>query len=308
MQFSVVTTLYRSEEFVRPFYERMTKVLAESSQDFEIIFVDDGSPDRALERAKEIATQDIRVTVIELSRNFGHHRAIMTGLQHARGEKVFLIDCDLEEAPEQFPEFCQVMSSGDIDVVYGVQEVRKGAWFERASGNIFYTLFNALSSDQIPPNFVTSRLMTRKYVEALLEYRERELFLGGIFAAIGFRQVPLMVQKSSRGTSSYNFRRKMALFVNSITSFSNTPLISIFYIGMLIMCIASCAAGALFVAKIVGIPFAMGWSSLVVSIWFLGGLTIFCLGIIGIYLSKIFIETKARPYTIVRKIHGRAGQ
>ncbi len=302
---SIVTTLYKSEQFVEEFCRRTLAVGEKVSSSLELILVDDGSPDGSLAKALECAKGDPRITVVELARNFGHHRALMTGLEVANGDLVFLIDSDLEEAPEDLERFhAKLVSEKEVDVVYGVQEQRKGGFFEKWTGDLFYLIFNYLSDTKVPANFVTSRLMTRHYVDALLEYKERELFLGGIWALTGFRQEPIVVKKDSRGSSSYTLRKRISLFVNSITSFSNKPLVLIFYIGLVLMFIALLAGSVLVALRLSGYVFSIGWSSLMLSLWFLGGLTIFSLGVVGIYISKIFTETKIRPYVTIRKMHG----
>lgn len=303
MDLSIVTTLFQSAPYVDEFYRRATAAAECLTSDFEIVFVNDGSPDGSLDLAIELVRKDPRVRVIDLSRNFGHHRAIMTGLSHSRGALIFLTDSDLEEAPELLKTFREELRRGRADVVYGVQVQRQGRVFERLSGRVFYWLFNVLSSYPIPPNLVMTRLMTRRYVEALLEHKEREVFLGGLLALTGFRQVAVSVSRVPKGTTTYTLARKIALFVNSITSFSSKPLVFVFYLGCFIIAVSGGEAlylviRRLFFAKLLG-----GWPSLMVSLWFLGGLTIFCLGVIGIYLSKIFTEIKQRPYALIARIY-----
>jgi putative glycosyltransferase len=250
---------------------------------------------------------DEKVRIIDLSRNFGHHKAIMTGLSQVHGEKVFLIDCDLEEAPELLPQFCQMMQQTGADVVYGVQATRKGDWFERVSGDLCYGLLNRLTKCSLPRNVITARLMSRRYVESLVRHRDREIFLLGLWAITGYQQVPMTVVKGSKGSTTYNFSRKLGMLVNAITSFSNKPLIVVFYLGTLISSAAVIAAMVLVIRRLAYGVYMSGWPSLIVSIWLLGGLTIFCLGIIGIYLAKVFTETKDRPYTVIRHLYEREG-
>ena len=137
MRLSIVTTLYRSAPFIREFYRRVSAAASTVTGEYEIIFVNDGSPDESLELATQIVDKDSRVRVVDLSRNFGHHRAIMTGLGYARGDRVLVIDCDLEEEPEHLEQFWREMEAGDADVIYGVQSDRKGRWLERVSGRVF---------------------------------------------------------------------------------------------------------------------------------------------------------------------------
>ena len=300
---SVVTSLYRSSPHVREFCARMRAAAEQVTPRFEIILVNDGSPDDALQIALALQAEDPRIVVVDLSRNFGHHRAILTGLRYASGARLFLIDCDLEEPPELLLEMDQRFEQGDCDVVYGVQATRKGGWIERISGNLFYRLFNWLSNVDLPRNAVMARLMSRQYVRALLRHNESEVFLAGLWQITGFHQVPIIIHKGSKGYTTYTLGRKLSLLTDSITSFSNRPLKSIFFTGTFISLIAGLYIVYLFIGAMIYGIHVDGWTSLIVSVWFLGGLTILFLGVIGVYLSKIFSEIKRRPRSIVRHVY-----
>ena len=306
MKLSIVATLFQSASYIHEFYERAIATAGDLvGDDFEIIFVNDGSPDKSLDLAISLTKKDPHVTVIDLSRNFGHHKAMMTGLDNAIGELVFLIDSDLEEKPEWLLKFAQKMNDELCDVVYGVQKHRKGNWFERVSGQWFYYFFNTLTRLSLPPNIVTARLMTRRYVEALLCHQEREVFLAGLWHITGFDQRAHLVHKDNTSKSSYTLSRKLSLLVNAVTSFSNVPLISIFYIGVAIFLFALTYNFYLLFNSLLYEKPLSGWTSIIGSIWLFGGLIISFIGVIGIYLAKVFSETKQRPYTIVRKIYGK---
>ena len=306
MKLSIVTTLYFSEPYLEEFYSRICAVAEKITQDFEIILVNDGSPDKSLEIAITLHERDARVKVIDLSRNFGHHKAIMTGLSHSIGDLVFLVDCDLEEEPELLSRFHEELNNSGADVVYGVQQKRKGRLFEQITGSIYYNLINFLSGYSIPKNLSTIRLMVKDYVASLIKHKDREIFLAGLWAITGYRQQPLAIEKHFKGKSAYNFGKKLNILVNSITSFSNKPLILIFYLGCMISILSGFAALYLIIRKLFFGTFLTGWPSLIVSVWMLGGLMLFCLGVIGIYLSRVFTEAKDRPYTIIRRIYGNA--
>jgi putative glycosyltransferase len=304
MMLSIVTTLYQTSPYIEEFHKRVSDAAVQVvGNDYEIVIVNDGSPDNSLDLALHLAKNDSHVVVVDLSRNFGHHKAMMTGLAHATGERIFLIDSDLEEEPEWLICFSAQMQNDICDVVYGVQKQRKGNWFERLSGQWFYCFFKSLTGLALPENVVTARLMTNRYVNALLLHRERELFLAGLWLITGFVQKKYAVTKHSTSRTTYTFRKKISLLVDSVTSFSNAPLIIIFYIGILISVltifyIMYLCAHWLFLTK----PLS-GWTSVVASIWLLGGIIISFIGVVGIYLSKIFSETKQRPYTIVRQVY-----
>lgn len=305
MKLSIVSTLYQSSAHIEEFHRRAGRAAQEAAgEDYEIILVNDGSPDDSLEKAVELCRLDPRLLVVDLSRNFGHHRALMTGLAYSRGEQVFLIDSDLEEEPEWLADFSRELSRDSCDVVFGVQKSRKGGWAERFSGWLFYTVFKTLTGVDIPRNWVTARLLTRRYVDALLQHHEREIFIGGLYLLTGFKQISKAVTKHSASATTYTLDRKIAALVNAITSLSGRPLIGIFYSGVMIFLAASGYSLYLIINRLFLSTPLTGWTSVMASIWLLGGLMISFIGIIGIYLSKVFVETKQRPFTIVRDVYG----
>ena len=301
-ELSIVCTLYQSERYIDEFHARSSKVAQALGLSYEIVFVDDGSPDASLARAVALAADDPHVTVVELSRNHGHHRAMLTGLEAARGQYVFLTDVDLEEAPENLQLFWETMHGADeLDAVYGEQPSKATSGLRKWLSESFYVIFNALSAVKIRNRELVSRLMTREFVNALLSYKERELFLPALWTDVGFKQRAVEVDKQFNGHSTYTIGRKIRLAVDAITSFSSRPLLFIFFLG-LVMSVCS----ALFIVWLVllrlffEVPL-LGWTSTLASIYLIGGLVLFSLGIIGIYMSKIFAEVKARPYPIVRR-------
>jgi len=306
MKLSIVSTLYKSAPHIAEFHQRATAAAqALVDGDYEIVFVHDGSPDDSLERAIQLSKDDERVVVVDLSRNFGHHKAMMTGLENTQGGLVFLIDSDLEEDPHWLGDFHQLMQREGADVVYGCQQERKGGWFERWSGELYYSVFNWLCNVEHPRNIVTARLMTRRYVNALLRYGERELVISCLWIITGFKQVGLTVLKRTSSATTYSLSKKIEHATNAITSFSAVPLKIIFYIGTVVFGCSLAYAGYLVALRFYLSQAVDGWTSVMVSIWLLGGLIISFVGVIGIYLSKVFNETKQRPLAIVREIHGR---
>lgn len=305
MKLSIVATMYRSAEYVEPFCDRITAAVQQITDDFEIVLVNDGSPDDALQRAIARAEQDPRVSVVDLSRNFGHHKAMMTGLAHTDGDLVYLIDIDLEEQPEWIIPFHRQLKEQSCDMVYGQQETRRGAWWERWSGQWFYILVNYLTRLDLPQNIVTARLMTRRYVDALLRFEEREFFIAGLWQLAGFDQRPRIVQKLAGSETTYNLRRKLSILVQMVTSFSAAPLAMTFYFGLFIATGAGLYTAYLVVNALFLSNPMPGWTSVMASVWLLGGIIIALIGMIGIYLAKVFSETKKRPYTIVRRVYKR---
>lgn len=299
---SVVTTMYYSEPYISEFYSRITKVLETITPDYEIVFVNDGSPDNSLELTLKLKQKDERITIVDLSKNFGHHQAILTGLNHANGEYVFLIDSDLEEDPELLKMFWDTLSSESaIDVVYGEQHSRKGKWFERVSGRIFYNLLDFLTDLKYPKDTTTARLMTRDYVKSVLSHTEKELDIWTIFILTGFNQVALKVNKKSKGETTYTFLKKLRIAVNIITSTTSKPLYYVFSLGIIITILSIFYILYIIINRFMYNDIVEGWTSLIISVWFIGGLLMMSIGVVGIYLSKIFKEVKNRPHSIVKE-------
>jgi putative glycosyltransferase len=304
MKLSVVATLYKSAQYVEEFCSRASAAAHKLvGDDYEIILVNDGSPDNSLGIAKKITDEDHHICVVDLSKNFGHHKAMMTGLRQATGERIFLIDSDLEEEPEWLNLFAEYMETVQCDVVYGVQGSRKGDLAERLSGPLFYRAFRLLTGISQPDNIVTARFMTNQYVIELLRHEERELNIGGLWLLTGFDQRSLMITKKATSPTTYSLRAKLSHFVNAVTSFSSLPLVFTFYVGGIVSLTAILFIAYLVVRYFLGSTPPMGYTSIVASIWLFSGLIIFFIGVQGIYISKIFTEVKQRPYTIIRSIY-----
>jgi putative glycosyltransferase len=304
VKISIVTTLFNSEPYISEFYDRCAASAANISDDIEFVFVNDGSKDRSMEILIEKQKIDSRIVIVDLSRNFGHHPALMTGLHHSTGDYVVLIDSDLEENPELIELFWREHClTPEYDVISAVQRKRKGHAFERISGMIWYRLFDILSNIEYPADMLTARFMTRRYVDVVTQYKERELEIFGVFAIAGFSQRSIAVDKGHKGTSTYNFTKKIRIIINSITSFSSMPLTGLFLLGLLITTLSFFVILYLFIMHIVYNETIEGWVSTLMSIWFSCGILVFSIGIIGIYLSRMFTEIKGRPLTSVRHIY-----
>lgn len=303
MKLSIVTTLYRSAATIDEFYRRAIAAAELITRDIELVIVNDGSPDDSLARAIALHEVDPRVVVVDLSRNFGHHKALMTGLAQASGDLVFLLDSDLEEEPELLTRFHERLSRGDCDVVYGVQEVRRGGLFERVTGEFFFAIVSALSEQPLLRNVVMARLMTRAYVRALLAYDEREFLLGNLFQLAGFHQVPLPVRKLSSSPTTYSFRMRLQMAVKHLTTTSTRLLHYVMYGGISIFMLSLLAILYYLIRYFTSGIGVSGYTSLIVSIWFFGGVTLLVLGIIGTYIADILIEVKQRPYGVIRQVY-----
>ena len=306
MRLSIVTTLYRSAPFIDEFYRRCLEAANRVTSDFELVFVNDGSPDDSLDVTLALHQKDSRIVVVDLSRNFGHHRAIMAGLQHTTGDLVFLLDADLEEDPANLTIFHEIMRREACDVVYGVQAKRRGNVFERVSGNLFYWLIRTLGELPIPQNLTTMRLMTRRYVNSLLEYREREMILSGLWLLTGYKQVAQTVTKQPRThKTNYRLGARVKLALDHITSFSSGLLYKVFYFGVGIFLLSLLVMIFYSVRYFMTQSPVAGFTSIVASIWMFGGLQTLLIGLVGTYIAHIFRETKNRPYVTVRELYRR---
>lgn len=307
MKLSVVTTLYKSKGFLEVFLKEMISAIAIIDiKEFELIFVNDGSPDDSVSYLLERKNEIPQIKIIDLSRNFGHHYAIQAGLNYATGEYVFLIDNDLETPPTVLVDYYnEIKKDTTLDVVYGYQEARKGNFIEKQAGSIFWVLINKLSDTKIPHNILTERLMTKQYVHELLRLQDANLFIGGMFYWVGFNQKGMPVKKGQRkGASTYTIKRRAELMLQAITSFSGKPLEWLFYIGISTSFFSFLFIIYLAFQKIMHQDeVQLGWTSIVaINVLILGIISTF-LGLIGIYIFKIFKQVQGRPNVIIKKIY-----
>lgn len=302
----MVTTVYRSETFLPAFIDQTVAALAAAGiGDYEIVFVNDGSPDASREHLLATRAGNPRIKLVDLSRNFGHHKAALAGLAHSRGERVFLIDCDLEVAPATLAQFLAAMRDSDADVVYGVRDERRGSTVARVGGGWFWRLFNLLSDTAVPANVLTERLMTRRYVDALLSLGDRNVFAAGMMYWTGFHQIGIPIRKAQReGRPSYSLHHRLALLVEAVTSFSTVPLKFVLATGLLIVACALLGTVIIVLHKLID-PSAvlLGYTSLMLAVVGMGGLILTTLGVFGLYLARIFTQTQGRPLYIVRQFH-----
>ncbi|GEP50369.1 putative glycosyltransferases [Flavobacterium noncentrifugens] len=306
MKLSVVSTLYRSKPFLDTFLQEILLAITTLEiSDFELIFVNDGSPDDSLSHLIAKKKEIPQIKIVDFSRNFGHHYAIQAGLQQVTGERIFLIDNDLEVHPNVLLEFYRIMDEKpELDVVYGFQEQRKGGFIENFSGKIFWKVINYISEVKIPANILTERLMTRNYVESLLTLKDANLFLGGMLHWVGFNQQGVAVKKGLRqGQSTYSLKMRMQLMVQAVTSFSGKPLEFLFYFGLLVSMFSFLFVIYLVLIKIIyNNEVQLGWTSIIaINVMILGIVSTF-LGLIGIYIFKIFKQVQGRPNYIIKKI------
>ena len=298
---SVVVPVYKAEDCLKELYKRLRTSLEEISEDFEIILVEDCGGDRSWELITELATQDERVKGIQFSRNFGQHYGITAGLDHCSGEWIVVMDCDLQDRPEEIPRFYTMAQKG-YDVILAHRGKRHDPPFKKMTSWLFYKVFNYLADTQYDAGIGNFRMISRKVVASFCQMREQLRFFGGLVDWMGFPTAMIDVQHDNRfaGKSTYTFFKQWKLASEIIIAYSDKPLKLSVKLGFLIAVLAFFyGIYIIFRAVAFGIP-VIGWSSLIVSLYFLGGIIIFNLGIIGIYLSKSFNEVKKRPLYLVR--------
>ncbi|MBZ9601978.1 glycosyltransferase family 2 protein [Phyllobacterium chamaecytisi] len=299
---SIVTSIYRSEGTISEFVGRALRAGRSIAKSVELIIVDDGSPDRSCELVRDLADQDSSIVLVQLSRNFGHHRALLTGLDHANGDMVLLIDSDLEEPPESLSSMLATLRNTNADCVYGVQRIRKGGWFERFTGKLFYDMFGLLSDVKLPRNVSTIRLMTKRYVNSLLKFRDHNPVLVPLSLITGYRQSEYIFDKVNSSETTYSIRRRFSLMLLAITSFSARPLLLMFWMSVIISAVSFLYAAYVVVIALTE-PVQDGWSSLMAALLLFFSLNAFFTGVIGLYVKLILEEVKDRPRTVVQEIY-----
>jgi putative glycosyltransferase len=303
MKISVVTSLYQSAPYINEFHARHRDCLIQLGVDYEFIFVNDGSPDDSVAVTRQLLIEHPGIQLIRLSRNFGQHAAMFAGLAHADGDYVYAADCDLEEAPENLLLMFEMLRGDpDIDVIYGVLRKRTAGTLASVLSSLFYYVLNVLTEVKVPHNQTWQRIMSRQYVQELLRYQEVQALPVGLMALVGFNQQPLVVDKTYKGKTSYTLLKRTMLALSAIIAFSTKPLSWVCFTGLGLAGVSFSFILAICVAKSFGFNFQAGWSSLMASIWCVGGLVLFSIGIVGTYLARVFEQVKNRPRYIVKQI------
>jgi dolichol-phosphate mannosyltransferase len=301
MKYSVVIPVYNEEANIGMLYRRMTGVQEGLSPEFELLFVNDGSRDKTLLLVKELAQSDARVRYIDLSRNFGHQIAVSAGLDACRGERVVIIDADLQDPPELILEMDARMNEG-FQVVYARRKKRQGESVAKLwTARLFYRLLANIASIDIPLDTGDFRIMDRKVVDVLRSMPEQNKFLRGQISWIGFRQTFVEYDRSERqgGKTGYTYAKMFRVALDGITSFSDAPLRLASWMGFVVSGVAFIALLYALYGKFISHDSEPGWASLIVSVLFLGGIQLISLGFIGEYLSRISSNVKNRPLYVV---------
>ncbi len=304
--FSIVVPLYNEEGNVAELVRRITGViepLTRAGDDYEIVVVNDGSHDGTLMRLRAEQLRQPRLTIIDLSRNFGHQIAATAGLDAARGDAVVLMDGDLQDPPELIAAFLEKWREG-YDVVYATRKARRGeSVFKLLTARVFYRTIRRLTNVSIPVDTGDFRLMSRRVVDALAQTREKHRFLRGLVSWVGYRQTGVAYERDARtfGSTKYPFSKMLRFAIDGITSFSEVPLHLATYLGFLVSAFAFVYVAVILILKILGLN-EPGYTSMMVAILFLGGVQLITIGIAGEYLGRIYDQVKARPLYLVSSV------
>lgn len=306
---SVVIPVYKAEKMLDELYRRLRDALETVSPRFEIVLVEDCGGDRSWEVIERLAAADPRVVGLQFSRNFGQHYGITAGMDHCRGDWVVVMDCDLQDAPEEIPRLYAKAQEG-YDVVLALRGERQDPPLKRLTSALFYKLFSYLADIDFDGDSGNFRIMSRQVVRNFNRMREQLRFFGGQVQWMGFPTTGIRVQHAERleGTSTYTFAKLWKLAADTIIAYSDKPLRMAARLGMTMAAVSLAFGAFILVRSLVRGAAIPGWSSLIVSLYFIGGLIIGILGIMGVYLGKTFDESKKRPLYIVRRATPNAGE
>ena len=303
---SIVIPVFNEEENLPALHARLSATLTEQKLDYEVVFVDDGSQDQSPAILRRLEAEDRRVVVVEFARNFGHQVAISAGLEHSRGRVVCIMDADLQDPPEVLHKFLAKWQEG-WEVVYAIRTERKEWWGKRLAYAAFYRLLQRVANIEIPLDAGDFCIMDRKVVDLLVRMPERNRFVRGIRSWVGFKQVGVPYERQARhaGSPKYTFRKLLYLALDGLISFSHMPLRIITVMGVTVSLLSFLVALFYLIKKIVfGIGVA-GFTTLVVSIFFLAGIQLMTIGVIGEYIGRISDEVKHRPLYVARRVTRR---
>jgi glycosyltransferase involved in cell wall biosynthesis len=299
--FSVVSPIYGAENLIDELVLRIQTSIEQLTQNYEIILVDDCGPDNSWTHIQAQAARDPRVRGLRLSRNFGQHKAITAGLDHAKGEWIVVMDCDLQDQPEEIPALYQYAQSHGYDLVFGRRVERQDSWLKRMGSRAFYRVLSYLTETKQDPAIANFGIYHRKVILAVLAMRESIRYFPTMVRWVGFRAGSLDVAHAERteGVSSYNLRRLINLALDIILAYSDKPLRLIVKLGLAISVGAFIMVFVTIIRYLFGHAWASGYISLIVSIWFFAGLVLSVLGMVGLYIGKTFEQVKKRPIYLI---------
>jgi len=300
---SIVSPVYRAENIVAELVKQIKEAVAPITDDFEIILVNDYSPDKSWDKIIEECAKDNRIKGINLSRNFGQHYAITAGLNYAKGEWVVVIDCDLQDRPQEIPNLYAKAIEG-YDSVFAQRTERQHSFLKQFMSNIFYKLFSYLTETKQDPSVANFGIYNRSVVDAILSMHDQIRFFPTMVQWVGFRKFYLPVEHASRyeGKSTYNLRGLFQLALNTVIAFSDKPLRLTVKAGFTITLLSFCISIIYFTLHLTGHIKVLGFTTLILSVWFLAGVIMLILGVLGLYVGKVFEKVKQRPTFLVQNI------
>ncbi len=300
---SVIIPVYNEEDNIQPLYERLKSVMQNMKVTYELIFVNDGSQDKTIRLVKALAYKTKEVKYIDFSRNFGHQIAVTAGLDKANGDAIVIIDADLQDPPELIAEMYEKMKEG-YEVVYAKRKKRSGESVMKLwTASMFYRILSRITSISIPVDTGDFRIMDKKIVEILRQMPEKNKFLRGQISWIGFNQTFIEYEREERqaGETGYTYRKMMRFALDGITAFSDIPLKVVTYFGFIVSFIAFLISLYALYSRFILRDYVQGWTSLMISVLFIGGIQMIAIGIIGEYMSRMNSNIRNRPLYIIRE-------
>ena len=297
---TLIIPVYNEEILIQELFKRVQSSMTAISEDFEVIIVDDGSTDNTLAALRRINAQDKRFKILALSRNFGHQAAYTAGLTYARGNYIAMMDGDLQDPPELLKEMYNKIRNENIDIVYGRRDERKEKFTKRIFIRLFHLIFKKFSNLQNIKNVGNFSIMNKKALEAFLSLQEKNRYLPGLRSFIGFKQGYVEYSRPDRaqGEPKMNFLKLVSLGFDAIFSFSNLPIKICLYSGLVGILFIFLAVIYIVIGKITGLA-PLGWSSIILSIYFIGSVQLLSIGILGEYVYRIYKETQNRPIFLI---------
>ena len=302
-KYSIIIPVFNEEVVIQESYSRLKKIMDSIGEDYELIFIDDGSKDSTEDKIKDFAKKDNKVRLLSFSRNFGHQIALSAGLDYVSGDAIIIIDADLQDPPEVIPEMINKWKEG-FEVVYGKRINRKGETaFKKFTAYVFYRVFNKITGYNIPVDTGDFRLVDKKVCEAMKNIPEKSRYMRGLFSWVGFKQTSVGYIREERfaGETKYPFGKMAKFALDAIFSFSYKPLAMASYIGFFISAISFAYIIYIIYLKYFTFKTVLGWSSILAVNLFFNGIILMILGIIGEYIGRIYEETKERPLYILRE-------
>ncbi|MBX2826883.1 MAG: glycosyltransferase family 2 protein [Flavobacteriaceae bacterium] len=295
-ELSLVVPVYFEEEVIRRFIFETTQELELLGLSYEIVFIDDGSLDNTVPIIKEIAADDTRIKLIELSYNHGKQAALTAGITYASGEYLLYMDPDLQDPPKEIKRFLEEIHKG-YDLVFGVRKEKKDTFVNRIFSKIFWSVLRKFTGLQIPKGLAVMRIFNRKFAQQFLKYKEQNRFIEGIFMHIGMHRSQIEIEQRERyaGKSKFNFKKKMELAFNAIFDFSELPLKLALRLGVLFILVGIATFLTIVVLKFTVVDFQSGWPSIIGALIISTGILLFFIGIAALYIGKVYKESKGRP-------------